>query len=279
MSENCALPKNRKPDIINVIKGAAISSLINLIGYSSFIILFYGITVYYFNIFDIKYKGIPIKTRDKLLNIPILKYIVGALIGFPFESIFILMMISGFSYYLYNILIYDNLKNFYPYYCSDDSTLKEDDNRYAKIIMSIFKFMTPFGIFMSVLVGIILFQHFVFQGLGKFKFILYLVWVIGLIMTSTIYFAVVYKKMYHDIENVNIDSKDTNNNTSSLVWIFTLYSIYLYTRCVGFNFNFVSFNRSKLLNMVLYLASINILFFIVNFIQGFYIKMWHICDC
>ena len=286
MSKNCTIPKNRKPNIINVIKGAAISSLINFFGYSSFVLLFYGVTIYYFNTFNIEHKGIPIHTLTKLMNIPILKYVFGALIGLPFESIFVLMMISGFSYYLYNTLIYDNLKNFYPYNCDGNSSINEDDNRYQKIILSIFKFMAPFGLFIGILIGIIIFQHFVYTGLGKFKFILYLVWVIGLIMTSTTYFAVIYNKIYHDLENQKIDSMDQNNNTSSLVWIFTLYSVYLYSRCVGFRFNFSSDKESTftiiqyiMSSMILYIVNINILFFIVNFIQGFYIKMWHICNC
>jgi hypothetical protein len=286
MAENCILPKNRKPNIINVIKGAAISSLINFFGYTSFVLLFYGVTIYYFNIFNIEHKGIPIHTIQKLMSIPILKYVFGALIGLPFESIFVLMLISGFSYYLYNTLIYDNLKNFYPYTCDSNSSINEDDGRYKKIIFSIFKFMAPFGIFIGVLIGLILFQHFVYQGLGNFKFILYLVWVIGLIMTSTTYFAIIYNKIYYDLENQKIDSMDKNNNTSSLVWIFTLYSIYLYSRCVGFRFNFNSDKGSKfsiikyiMSSMVLYIASINLLYFIVNFIQGYYIKMWHVCNC
>ena len=286
MSKNCTLPKNRKPDIINVLKGAATSSLINFFGYTSFVILFYIITVYYFNTFDIKHKGIPVHTLNKLLSIPILKYIFGALIGLPFESVFILMMISGFSYYLYNTLIYDNLKNFNPYTCDGSSTISEDDDRYKKIIYSIFKFLTPFLIFMGTLIGLLLFQRFVYNGLGKFRFILYLVWVIGLIMTSVTYFGVIYHKIYYDVENEKIDSIDKNSNTSNLVWIFTLYSIYLYSRCIGFKFNFDSHNESKfsiikyiITSMFLYIVSINLLYFIVNFIQGYYIKMWKVCNC
>ena len=57
------------------------------------------------------------------------------------------MMISGFSYYLYNTLIYDNLKNFNPYTCDGSSTINEDDDRYKKIIYSIFKFLTPFDFY------------------------------------------------------------------------------------------------------------------------------------
>ena len=139
---------------------------------------------------------------------------------------------------------------------------------------------------MGTLIGLLLFQRFVYNGLGKFRFILYLVWVIGLIMTSVTYFGVIYHKIYYDVENEKIDSIDKNSNTSNLVWIFTLYSIYLYSRCIGFKFNFDSHNESKfsiikyiITSMFLYIVSINLLYFIVNFIQGYYIKMWKVCNC
>lgn len=282
MLEKCELPNNRKPDIKNVIKGSLILSIINFIAYNCFVVVFYVITEYYFHHFNINHKGISIHTLKTLSEIPVLRYIVGALIGFPFESIFIVLLISGFSYLLYNTLIYDNLKNFYPYSSESNPDINEDEDRYMKIIKSLFSFMTPFGIYILLLVGIILFQKFAISGISKFKFTLYLIWFIGLIITSIMYFGVIIGKNYFGDTNLHLNY---NNTTSDLVYIFTIYSVYLYARCIGFKFNLNIANSDepfKLISTILYslffyLVIINILFFLVNFIQGFYIKMWVSC--
>ena len=280
----CKLPNDEKPNIANVLKGSLVSSLINAFVYSTVVISFFLVTESYFHFFNIKHKGLSVSFMKTLLGIPILKYIFAALIGFPFESIFILILIGTFSYHLYQTLIYDNLKNFYPYTNKDDPSLKEDEDRYFKLVKSLFKSVAPIGLYILVLVGVILVDKFLFKGLEKFKFILYLIWFIGLIMVSVGHSGGIIIN-YFNSDNKKIDSKDKNGNTKDLVMIFTMYSIYLYAKCIGFNFNrqlaknenFFTIFKSLFIGLFFYLMVINILFFLVNFIQGFYLKMWHFC--